>query len=194
MGAQPLNYRILRASNLRRVSHPASADALLKGEKYLFSHVRLPVPVGTSQALVNENRNNPQPEGRQAKWEIHCTDYEEPAAKEYFSGCPVSPLIQTDWANKGGLGSPQRLLVTFVRTKVTQGTGAEPPLRKAHSRAAPQPEGLIKRYSEAPSSDTHPAGRTATADPARGKRTRKDPQPCRSKRKFPSASALAAGR
>ena len=30
-----------------------------------------------AQVLVNENRNNPQPEGRQAKWDDRQTDYEE---------------------------------------------------------------------------------------------------------------------
>ena len=52
------------------------------------------------------------------------------AKRHWFSGYAAANLILTDWTNKGGLGSPQRLLVTFGRPKVTAGYGgAQPPLK-----------------------------------------------------------------
>ena len=62
-----------------------------------------------------QKRNSPQHEGRQAKWDTHRTDYEKAEGKRYFSGCPVSPLQASDWANEGGLGSPQRAFAYFSR-------------------------------------------------------------------------------
>ena len=59
-----------------------------------------------------------------------------PEAPRYFSGCPVSPLLASDWTEKGGLGSPQHLLVTFVRTKVTRGPGPGRP-RRGEPRSGP---------------------------------------------------------
>ena len=50
----------------------------------------------TAQALVDKNRNNPQPEGRQARLDTHCIDYEVSAGQQYFSGNRVSSLIQAD--------------------------------------------------------------------------------------------------
>ena len=37
-----------------------------------------------------------QPEGRQAKSDVHRTDYEGPAATWYFSGNQVQSLIASD--------------------------------------------------------------------------------------------------
>ena len=65
--------------------------------------------------FCQKKRNNPQPEGRQAKFVTHRTDYEGPAGQRYFSGNWVSPLMASDWANKGGLGSPQRAFAYFSR-------------------------------------------------------------------------------
>ena len=58
--------------------------------------------------------------GRQPKSDIHRTDYEGAGGPAVFQWLPGISLVVTDWTNKGGLGSPQRLLVTFVRTKVTR--------------------------------------------------------------------------
>ena len=62
-GALPLNEKILRGSDLYRVSRPASAVALLKGYMHLFSCVELPAAVGAAPVFVNKTCKIPQPKG-----------------------------------------------------------------------------------------------------------------------------------
>ena len=60
-----------------------------------------------------------------------------PEAPRYFSGCPVSPLLASDWTEKGGAGvSPAVFPPTFGRPKVgppeaSRGPGPGRPRRKA---------------------------------------------------------------
>ena len=100
--ALPLNQCLL-ASDLRRAAYPASAVALLKGEANLGFYDTLPAPIGDAPAPISEQETTLIPRAVNYR-----TDYEGPAALWKFSGCPVSNLMVTDWANNGGLGSPQR--------------------------------------------------------------------------------------
>ena len=76
----PQNQRFLRAYDLWRVSRPASAVALLKGEANLIFCDELPGAIEVTQTVASKNCNIPQSEGRQAKWDTRQTDYEGPAA------------------------------------------------------------------------------------------------------------------
>ena len=77
----------------------------------------------TEQALANENRNNPQPEGRQAKWDDRQTDYEGPAGLWYLSGCAEYPR-RCPIGQKWGPGCPRRRFGYFAAEgKVTAGCG-----------------------------------------------------------------------
>ncbi len=89
-----------------------------------------------------------QPEGRQAKSDNHRTDYEGPAALQKFSGKRVSPLQASGWT-KRGVRVSRRLLVTFVRTKVTRGPGVEPPLK-----GTPKAKGLKNELEKQPPHST----------------------------------------
>ena len=75
--AVPLNHRILRASDLHRVSRPTSAVALLKGEIHLFSVMGCLRLLKTGLLPTTKICQIPHPEGRQAKSDAHRTDYEE---------------------------------------------------------------------------------------------------------------------
>ena len=101
---QPLNFCPL-ASDLRRGSRPASAVALLKGQANLFL-CRAAYTHGNRTDFRPQKRTNSQPEGRQAKSDNHCTDYEGPAALWKFSGNWVSPLQASDWTKAGTGVSP----------------------------------------------------------------------------------------
>ena len=57
-------FQILRASDLWRVSRPASAVALLKGEANLVFCDELPGAIEAAQTVASKNCNIPQPEGR----------------------------------------------------------------------------------------------------------------------------------
>ena len=75
------------------------------------------------------------PEGRQAKSDTRRSDYEEAGGKKVFQWQPGAPLQVSDWTNKGGLGSPQRLFGDFLCVqKVTRVRGGEP--RKPCDEAA----------------------------------------------------------
>ena len=52
------------------------------------------------------------------------TDYEGAGGKKEFQWLPGIKSNTNRLDKNGGLGSPQRLLVTFVRTKVTRVRGA----------------------------------------------------------------------
>ena len=91
--AQPLKRRFL-ASDLRRVSCPTSAVALLKGQANLGFYVSLAASVETPQSLANPKRNNHRHEGRQAKFVTHRTDYEGaggPAEIQWQPGIKFTP-------------------------------------------------------------------------------------------------------
>ena len=75
--------------------------------------------MGAAQAPASKTRNNSQPEGRQAKYVTHLTNYEGPAAMG-VSVAEQNASADVRLEKIRGLGSPQRLLVTFVRTKVTR--------------------------------------------------------------------------
>ena len=67
-----------------------------------------------------------QPEGRQAKVDNHCTDYEGPAALQKFSGNRVSPLQASGWT-KRGVRVSRRFFGDFLCVqKVTRVRGGEP--------------------------------------------------------------------
>ena len=70
--------------------------ALLKGYMHLFSRIGLPAAVGTAPAPVRKARNRPQHEGRQAKLDTRCTDYEVAEGKEVFQRQPGAPLQVSD--------------------------------------------------------------------------------------------------
>ena len=130
--ALPLNFCFL-ASDLCRVSRPASADALLKGQANLGSCVELPASVGDASAPVRKTRNNYQPEGCQAKCVMHRTGYEGQLEIQWQLGI----FSDTDRLDKnGGPGSPRRFFGDFLCVqKVTRVRGGEP--RKAEGRFRP---------------------------------------------------------
>ena len=108
--AVPLNHRILRASDLHRVSRPTSAVALLKGEIHLFS-VSVCLRLLKNGCLpTTKNCKIPQHEGRQAKSDAHRTDYEEASGISVATGplhclCPIG--------SSGVRGIPGGVLVTL---------------------------------------------------------------------------------
>ena len=105
--SQPPNYHTLRASDLRLVFCPTSPDGLLKGEANLIFCVGPPAPIGPCTGFRHQkNRNVPYPEGRQAKWAAHCTDYEGPPALWRFSGNWVFLCRRPIGLKKGVWGPP----------------------------------------------------------------------------------------
>ncbi len=132
--ALPLKQQILRASDLRQVSGPASAVALLKGQMNLFSTTNCLLLWEARGFSIAKNSKVSQPEGRQAKWVNHRTDYEGPAARQYFSGNRESPLMASDWTKRGP-GEPRRFFGDFLCVqKVTRVWAGE--ARKPQPEAA----------------------------------------------------------
>ena len=88
-----------------------------------------------------------QHEGRTRRAQVrrstaeHRTDYEGLPQRENSVAAQCS-FAGVRLGKKGGLGSPQRLLVTFVRTKVTQGPGRGAPGAKAPKRLASEAPGV----------------------------------------------------
>ena len=97
------------ASDLRRVSRPASAVALLKRRANLIICVGPPASMGDAQAPANQKQKHPPARGpsggvRQTTAPIT----RRPKAQWKFSGCPVSPPDTHRLGKKGGPGSPRR--------------------------------------------------------------------------------------
>ena len=82
--------------------------------------------------LFYTTRSAYHPEGRQAKSVNHRTDYEGQMEIQWL---PDINLVVTDWANNGGLGSPQR----FFRPLL----GGQPVGLSPHRR----PQGVQMRES-----------------------------------------------
>ena len=108
----------------------------------LFFRIVLPAYLGSSQVSDSKNSKIPQPEGRQPKWDTRRTDYEEAGGLMEIQWLPGIAPDKDRLDKNGGLGSPQRFLVTFVRTKVTRGAGAEPPPTSTEVRGW---EGPVKK-------------------------------------------------
>ena len=68
------------ASDLQRVSFPTLPDGLLKGQANLGFFAGQPASTGDAPA-ADKASIIPQPEGRQARLDIHRTDYEGPEAR-----------------------------------------------------------------------------------------------------------------
>ena len=132
-GTQPLDQKILRASDLRRVSRPASAVALLKGEMHLFFRIVPPAPMGNRQTSVREQEIAFSPRAVRQSTAGRRTGHEEAGG---LMEIPWLPGIFSDThrlGKKRGSGvSPAVFPPTFGRPKVgppeaTRGAGAEPP-------------------------------------------------------------------
>ena len=74
-------------------------------------------------------RNAFQPEGRQAEYVTHRTDYEGAGGKEVFQWLPGIPFADVRLDKQGGLGSPQRAFAYFSR------------VGKVGLRSTPSPKG-----------------------------------------------------
>ena len=80
--------------------------------------------------LFYTTRSAYHPEGRQAKSVNHRTDYEGQMEIQWL---PDINLVVTDWANKGGLGSPQRFfrpllgVQKWARRRQARGLGLKRP-------------------------------------------------------------------
>ena len=104
---QPLNQKILRASDLGQVSRPASAVALLKGQINLFSATNYLLLWEARGFSIAKTAKPLSPRAvRRSPADLR-TDYEGPAGQRYFSGNRVSPLQASDWTNRGP-GEPRR--------------------------------------------------------------------------------------
>ena len=144
--AQPLNFCLL-ASDLHRVSCPASAVALLKGEANLGFYNELPAPVATTQAPTRKKK---QPSTRGATAEVRKSPHRlrrsrRPAEIQWLPGIFLAGVRL---GKKRGPGCPRRRFGYFA---------AEGKVTRAGARNLPcQPGGLKKRHSEDPSSDKTP--------------------------------------
>ena len=80
------------------------------------------------------------------------TDYEGAGGKKEFQWLPGIKSNTNRLDKNGGLGSPQRFLVTFVRTKVTRVRGGEPREYRPSARGATaevrQRTAPVTRYPE----------------------------------------------
>ena len=102
------------------------------------------------------------------------------------------PLACVRLDKKGAGVSPARFCLLFPRGKSRPAERSSPEgCKSAIQRILPL---TPTPAAGAGGRETTRGGTDTSACPTQGERTRKDPQPCKSKRRSPSASALAAGR
>ena len=95
----------------------------------LFFCDELPASMGDASVPVHKIRNNPQPEGRQARSDTHRTDYEGAGGKGVFQWLP-GIKSHTDRLGKKGVRVSRRFFGDFLCVqKVTRGLGPGRPRR-----------------------------------------------------------------
>ena len=117
------------ASDLWRVSCPASPDGLLKGQANLGFYVDLVASVEAPQTLANQKRNTHQPEGRQAKCVTHRTDYEGAGGSAEIQWQPGIKFIPDQLDKQRGSGVSPAPCGDFCAYKSHPGSGAGSPGR-----------------------------------------------------------------
>ena len=148
----------------------------MKGEANLIFCVGPPAPIGPYTGFRHQKQKCPLSRG--SSGEVGSA----PHRLREDSGAASSPWLRrislqaSDWAEKGGLGSPPAPFGDFCAYKSHPGSGGGAPVGKYPGSGRPrqkrtQPEGLIKGDSEDPSSDKIPSppGSGSKSFPPEGK-------------------------